>query len=234
MKRTLCLRGQFLRGRSRRPVRRRGFTLVELLMGMMVSSLILASVATLSWTIGSYNGQGEATVDLSRQALFGMDFLERDLRAARVAGVTDGGSLVLWMGDLNENGTVDMEEIIIYQLVADEGVVERLTFTGGTAMAAITPAGLTSIMQAQDFGLIEWAGSTFGYTTSRNVICNDVDTLNFYPKRVFPDTASVEFALELSRPENVITGGGETVYLSLYGTGTLRAPFIENGFYSQF
>lgn len=234
MKSILCLSGQFLRGRSRRPARRRSFTLVELLMGMMVSSVILGSVATLAWTIGSYNGQGEATVDLSRRALFGMGFLERDLRAARVAGVTDGGALVLWMGDLNDNGTIDMEEIIIYQHVADEGVVERVIFTGGTAIGVISPAGLTSIMSLQDAGLIDWAASIFTYTISRNVVCNNVDTLGFYARRAFPDTASVEFALEMSRPENMVTGGGQTVYLSFYGTGTLRAPYIENGFYSQF
>jgi len=203
-------------------------------MGMMVSGLILAAVSTLAWTISTYNGQGEAIVDLSRQGVFGMGFLERDLRAARAAGVTGSGALVLWMGELTENGFIDAQEIILYHYVAEGRAVERITFTGGIGWRSMDPAGLNGIIQAHDAGLLEPLASTFGYTMIEDVVCNRVDSLAFYPKRAFPDTASVEFALELSRPENIITGGGETVYLSFYGTGTLRAPYIENGFCSQF
>jgi len=234
MKSIRCLSRQFLRQRGGRPGRRRSFTLIELLMGMMVSSMILAAVATLAWTIGTYNGQGEATVDLTRQGRFGMMFLERDLRAARAAGVTDSGALVLWMGDLTENGLIDAEEIILYHYVAAQRAVQRITFTGGIGMRSMDPSGLDGIMQAYDGGLLESIAPTCGYTMREDVVCNRVDSLAFYPKRAFPDTASVEFALELSRPENIVTGSGETVYLSFYGTGTLRAPYIENGFCSQF
>ena len=203
-------------------------------MGMMVSGMILGAVATLAWTIGTYNGQGEATADLTRQGRFGMMFLERDLRAARAAGVTDSGALVLWMGELTENGFIDAAEIILYHYVAEQRAVQRITFTGGIGMRSMDPSGLDGIMQAYDAGLLEPMAPTFGYTMAKDVVCGRVDSLAFYPKRAFPDTASVEFALELSRPENIVTGSGETVYLSFYGTGTLRAPYIENGFCSQF
>lgn len=234
MKNIRCLSRQFLRDRGRRSAWCRGFTLVELVMGMMVSGMILSAVATLAWTIGTYNGQGEAIADLSRQGVFGMGFLERDLRAARAAGVTDGGALVLWMGELTENGFIDAEELIIYHYVAGQRAVQRITFTGGIGMRSMDPSGLDGILQAHDAGLLGPMGPAFGYTMSDDVVCNRVDSLAFYPKRAFPDTASVEFALELSRPENIVSGSGETVYLNLYGTGTLRAPYIENGFCSQF
>ena len=234
MKNTRCLSRQFLGVRGRRPARR-SFTLVEVVMGMMVSGMILAAVATLAWTIGTYNGQGEAIADLSRQGVFGMGFLERDLRAARVAGVIDGGrALLLWMGDLRDNGAVDMEEVVIYEYDAIGRTAKRLTFTGGTAIIQLDPTGFDSLIQAYDSGLFTDMASMLGFSIFDEVVCNRVDSLAFYPKRTFPDTASVEFALELSRPEDIISGSGETVYLTLYGMGTLRAPYSEDGFCSQF
>lgn len=209
------------------------FTLVELLMAMMVSGVVLSAVAGLAWTLGTYNGQGEAVAELATHGRFASTFLVRDIRSARIAAISDGGALILWMGDSHANDLLDAEEVIIYRYIPAQRCVQRCTFVGGYAIAYINPSGIWNVATAQDLGVLDWAGATFGYTMTTQTICNCVDAFSLYPKRAFPQTASLEFVLELSRPEDIVRGTGQTVELNFYGTGTLRAPLTNDDFCSQ-
>ncbi|HOI56527.1 MAG TPA: prepilin-type N-terminal cleavage/methylation domain-containing protein, partial [Phycisphaerae bacterium] len=218
---------------ARARVRRGGFTLVELMLAMMVSGMILSAVAGLAWALGTYNGQGEAVAELAIQGRFASTLLARDLRAARVATVSDGGALVLWMGDTYANDLLDIEEIVVYRYQALPQQVERCSFVGGYGVTYINPDGIWNVAIAADAGILDWAGSVLGYTMSKQVVCNHVAGLSFYPKRAYPQTASLEYVLRLSRAEDIVRGTGQTVDLNFYGTGTLRAPLVNDDFCSQ-
>jgi len=218
---------------ARARARRVGFTLVELMLAMMVSGMGLSAVAGLALALGTYHGQGEAVAELAIQGRFASPLLARDLRAARVAAVSSGGALVLWMGDTYANNLVDIEEIVIYRYKASPQQVERCSFVGGYGVTYINPDGIRNVVAAADAGFLDWAGGLLGYTMNKQVVCNSVAGLSFYPKRAYPQTASLEYVLQLSRAEDIVRGTGQTVNLNFYGTGTLRAPLVNNDFCSQ-
>jgi prepilin-type N-terminal cleavage/methylation domain-containing protein len=77
--------------------RRRGFTLVELLVSMAIAALVLASVLTVYVQVNSLKGRVRASVKIQSNVRLAMDRLARDLRLvgfAVPAGIQVGGTAV--------------------------------------------------------------------------------------------------------------------------------------------
>ncbi len=209
---------------------RAGFTLVELVMGMMVSGMIVAAVATVAMVIGTYNGEGDAGVELATHGRFAARLLETDLRCAQVAEVSDTGGLVLWMGDANDNDRMDSSEYAVYYKPSRDRVMRRVTFDNSIPFGPVSPAQHQMIVDWYDAGTLESSAQAAGAQPRNEVVCRNVDGLAFYPNRPAPETLTVEYVLRLSRPGNRVSGTGRTIPLTLYGTGTMRVPYTEDGF----
>jgi len=212
---------------------RRAFTLVELLMAMMVSGVILAACVSLAWALSTYNNEGEAAVQLATHGRFAVTLLARDVREAQAIDVTDTGGLLLWMGDLNDNGQTDTNEVVLYWKPAGERVMRRVNIPGQFSIGAVGVASLDLLGQLHDAGVFVSTADGMGLGPQNEVVCRNVDSVAFYPNRAMPETLSVEYVIALSRQEDIVGDDGRDIVLTLYGAATMRAPCTEDGFEPQ-
>ena len=219
-----------------RPQRRRrpAFTLIEMLVAMMVVGAILSGIMGMAYVLGNYHNEGEAAVVLATNGRFAMTYLGRDTRAAQAAGVSTTGGLVLWLGDLNANGQMELSEFVVYYKPSRDKVMRRMSFAGGGALGAIAPSVMTTVMQSYDSGMLTTTATTVSATLRNDIVCQNVDSLSFYANRAVPQTMSVECVLRLSRAQNVATNTGQTVALTLYETNALWVPYADKGFNPQY
>ena len=219
-------------GRGRR-LWRRGFTLVEVLMAMMVSGVILSAAVGLAWALATYNNEGEAAKELATHARFAVAYLGRDVRAARVVAVTSAGGVVLWLGDLDGNGQMDTDEFVVHYRPAGDRVMRRISFANGVTIGDISPATAGLVVSLFDTGMLVSMADASGAGPCNDVICRNVDGLSFYPNRAAPETMTVEYVLALSCGADIVDGSGRTIALNVYGSGTMRAPYEGDGFEPQ-
>lgn len=201
-------------------------------MAMMVTSIILSAVVSLSWALSTVNHEGEASVELATHARFAMTMIGRDMRSAKAAGVTGTYGLLLWMGDLNENGYFDLNELICYSFSANDRSLSRLTSSSQASVARVSGdefRNLTRYRQDQIEAVLGGGGAAVG----AGVICRNLDHVYFYANRGAPRTRMVEIALVLGRQEDRVGDDGRDIEMSVYGSATMRAPHEEDGFDPQ-
>lgn len=196
-------------------------------MAMMVSGMILSAVVSLAWALGSYNDEGSGRVALATHGRFGMTLVGRDTRAARAAAVSSKGALVLWMGDLDENGSMDINEFVLYYKPDRDDALRRLGFEADSAVGPVGPASLATVVQMYDMETLLMQPE-LGPVSEQ--ACGHVDGVSFLANRAAPETLSIEVVLSLSRSQNRVQDTGRDVELNLYGTATMRAPCEDNGF----
>ena len=94
---------------------KKGFSLVELLVALMVSSIVLAAVATLAYAMSSAN---DSTDDTSRKqaqvryTTLRISELIRQCKLICFAGLDD---FTVWRGDDNEDGQINAGELVIIE-----------------------------------------------------------------------------------------------------------------------
>lgn len=201
-------------------------------MAMMVSGVILSAVVTLSWALAAYNAEGEAAVELATHGRYAIARIGRDVRASLVTGVTPGGALVLWAADVDDDDTIDVNELVVYYQPEGERTLIRGTCNSAMGLVAANPANFALVKGWVDQGIFDML-KVMGLTSQETPVCGNVDTAAFYVNRPTPETISLEYVLSLSRAENVIESSGRTIALNLYGAATMRSPYAENGFEPQ-
>lgn len=101
---------------SNRRTHRRAFTFVELCLGLVITSLITAAVASFMWSV---SGVWNATEEMQSATIRANQFTERlsrKLRDAKLIGTWHGGSVavsarVLYWRDLNNDGVITYSEL---------------------------------------------------------------------------------------------------------------------------
>lgn len=227
------LRRQLFPGhRTRR--RQPGFTLAEILMAMMVSGLILSAVVSLTWALGSFNDEGSGMVALSTHGRFAMTLIGRDIRAARVATVTSTGALVLWMGDLDEDGKSEMSEFVVYSKRDRGDTLCRLGFEKDLE-ADVVSEEISSELVATlfDMSMLVMDAEVKGLNPVTEDVAQHIEAVSFSPDQPAPDTLLVEYVLRLSQKQNRVQDTGRDVALNLYGAATMRTPGAEAGVLNQ-
>jgi len=151
-----------------------GFTLVELLVTLAVSSIVLAAVVSLFTSLSKSYTKENVTADVQQVARAGVDFMAQSIRMAGLDpnqsgdfGITDAeANRITFLADLDLNGSLaGTGETIIYFLAGDElqsnlgavSLVENvidLTFTylaadGSILAAPVAAADLAAIRTVQ-------------------------------------------------------------------------------------
>ena len=93
--------------RSKSCLQKKGFTLAELLVALMVSSIVLAAVGTLSFAMGAANKSLEEANRAQVYSRFSTLSLRYTLRYGRQAFVTSDGYIAMWEADNNSDGLID-------------------------------------------------------------------------------------------------------------------------------
>jgi len=110
--------------------RQGGFTLIELVMGLLISGIILLAVATLSMAIRKgqeVTDQMTANQGMVRSLSVRMPELVRNSLAVWMA---DDGDLVIWTNDANANRQVETSELTYLMINSAGKKIEQMTCTG--------------------------------------------------------------------------------------------------------
>ena len=138
-------------GTRQRTARRGGFTLVELLVALTVSSIVLTAVGTLahamSTAIEQTDEMGERQAEVRYSTMRLTELVRSSVRIWRV-----GYSVVLWEGDSNDDGVINGEELTYIQTQAGGDILEIVTFPGQTQSVNVVgiESGSAKVLWALD------------------------------------------------------------------------------------
>ncbi len=93
------------------PRNKNGFTLVELLVALMVTSIILSAVATLAYSLGKVNSSSGDSARIQSQVRFATLRLSDLIRHSRLVCGDAGGDLALWADD-DGNNQININELV--------------------------------------------------------------------------------------------------------------------------
>jgi prepilin-type N-terminal cleavage/methylation domain-containing protein len=92
-----------------------GFTLVELLVAMVVTSIVLTAVVSLAFALGTAS---DATDDTSRkqaQVRYATLRVKQLIRQCKLICGMPGGDLAVWTADNNGDGQININELVYIQ-----------------------------------------------------------------------------------------------------------------------
>ncbi len=118
-----------------RKTRACGFTLVELLIGVSITSMVGLTVAGASMVLSNAHLQSEQYYDCLQSGRVAMRWIESDIRRSSLVTGIQGG-LMLWEGDTNGDEQINLSELTLITHDPNSGELMR--------SRAVFPAGMTS------------------------------------------------------------------------------------------
>ena len=151
-----------------------GFTLVELLVALIVTSIVLAAVATLAFALGSANDATDDTSQKQAQIRYATLRISELIRHCKLICGTPGNDLAVWRADDNDDGQININELVY---------IERGTGSDYLRLCGF-PSSDTSLVNLSDIETL----STSGY---------DVTYV-----RLVPQCSNVQFSFDLAPPNS--------------------------------
>jgi prepilin-type N-terminal cleavage/methylation domain-containing protein len=108
--------------------KQRGFTLVELLMALMVTSVVLGAVATLAYAVGTAHDASDDTSQKQAYVRFATLRISELIRHCKLVCGNPGSDLAVWRADDNDDGKIDIEELVYIEKGAGGGYLRLLDF----------------------------------------------------------------------------------------------------------
>lgn len=196
---------------------RRGFTLIELLIGLVVTAIVLSALAAFTFAVSENWVRGDESQSVFLSQTIAVGRLTSILRPASAVLQSTGPTCLIWNGDANGDGKVQLSETL--QLRFDPSshtvLVDRpfpTTWAPGLVVQYDTAMSPPSTMTPS-------AITNSAYYTSSALIRN-VENCQFSPV-ASPDgiqSPSVEIVLTLN------SGNQNVSPQTFYSTVTLRAP----------
>ena len=166
-----------------------GFTLAELLVAMLVTSIVLSAVVTLAFALGSANDMmkdsGRQQARLRYTTLKISDLVRH---SKLVYGISDD-SLVFWRADDNDNGEIEINELVFIQSGAERNYLRLCEYPDNST-------AYVYIGEILELDLDEDSGT---YTS----LIPECENVEFYPDELSPYTRFVNISFDLK--ENNIT-----------------------------
>lgn len=195
-----------------------GFTVIELMFGMVITVMVLGSVTALGLAVGEHWEADETPQQLRTHMVQGARCIQQIFRDSRYIGWTgprsngSGWASLFWMGDDGQANTMEAGDIGLLEYDA-AGKTVKLYRLAPTAASAGTVCGFSDFDKEDDIASFKkLAGMT------SNVILRDVKQFNLWAHDA--DNANsrpmVEFVVELERE-------GERT--REYQTAALRTPY---------
>lgn len=129
----------------RKTGRMRAFTLVELMVGLMVTSIILSAVATLAFAMSSASTAGGDSALRQAQLRNATVRLSELIGNGKMICAAPGTDLAVWTGDTNSDGKVNVNELIYIERGADRKYLRvRRLYSGSNPSRTIAQLALTT------------------------------------------------------------------------------------------
>jgi hypothetical protein len=215
---------------QRQQARGRGFTFVELCLGLLITTLVMSAMVTFTMAMARSWDASETTQALGLSAAQANQRLQREVRdvkrlgACRRGWITSDGTapaaIVYWVADLNNDRRIQSNELRMLQHDPAERVIKR--YSTAPAATPITIAK-TAFYDPAIF-------STFqGMAADVQVIARDVSGARFYflPGDENTVKPTFEFVLRLERfKKNASSSAADQPLGSttINGAATLRGP----------
>lgn len=153
---------------------KKGFTLVELLVALVVTGIVLAAVATLAFAMGTANDVADDSSQKQAQVRYATLRISELIRHCKLICGTPGDDLAIWRADDNGNGQININELVY---------IERGT-SGDYLRLCEFPSSDTSPVNLSDIETL----STSGYSVT------------YVP--LVPQCSNVQFSLDAAPPNS--------------------------------
>ncbi|MBW7990902.1 MAG: prepilin-type N-terminal cleavage/methylation domain-containing protein [Planctomycetes bacterium] len=91
---------------------KRGFTLVELLLALIVTGIILAAVTTLAFAVGAANDTTDDTSQKQAQVRYATLRISELIRHCKLICGTPNSEIAIWRSDNNGDGQININELV--------------------------------------------------------------------------------------------------------------------------
>ena len=118
-----------------------GFTLVELLVALMVTSIILTAVATLAFALGTANQSSDDTSRKQAQVRYATLRISEVIKYSKLVYSASESEIVLWQADDDPgDGMVnDTEKVYVKAVPAGDGYTQLQLCKGGGSPIVLIP-----------------------------------------------------------------------------------------------
>jgi hypothetical protein len=204
--------------------RQRGFTFVELCLGLLVTALVMSALATFTLAMCSaWQGAGQtATLTLKGNQIAAV--IQKEVRNSLLLGACQAGSsdgsaaaaaVLIWKNDLNSDGFIQAGEVDM--LMHDTANHQLVLYSG-------TPSDLTLWSYSTVF---KASGTISGFISGRHpvVLASNVYGVVFATSSATSTTLnpSLQFALKILSND----AAGTPQMMVQYGAVTLRSPAAQ-------
>jgi prepilin-type N-terminal cleavage/methylation domain-containing protein len=107
---------------------RRGLTLVELLVGLMVGSIILGAVATLAYAMNAANRSSEEISRTQAEVRYATLRISELIRYAKLVASGGDNDLAIWRADDNGDNQINPSELVYIEAGAGRNYIKLLDF----------------------------------------------------------------------------------------------------------
>lgn len=213
------------------PARCRAFTLIELCLGLVITALVMSALSAFSLAMSTAwknASQSQAITLVGNQAVFRT---QKEVSNAKIIGAVRAGSMdasgsgaavLLWAGDTNNDGYIQLAEIEMIEFDPANHVLQRYAAGHGDASSRVSWAVFTDPALFDNFKV----GRT-AQPMARNVYGAVFQTSGTSGSSAYP---SLKFALKLAADSTAgqsgMIGSDPQVFVQ-YGTATVRAPLAQ-------
>jgi prepilin-type N-terminal cleavage/methylation domain-containing protein len=181
--------------RRRGPLRgntkcKKGFSLVELLVALMVSSIVLAAVATLAYAMSSANDSTDDTSRKQAQVRYTTLRISELIRQCKLICFAGPDDFAVWRGDDNPDGQINSSELVLIERVAGS---ESLQFCDFPVIGEDDP-----VIDLSDIGSCStswWLG--LGLSIRRTTLIGECSNVEFSFDVLPPLTRFVDISFDL-------------------------------------
>ena len=184
--------------------RQLGFTLLELVMAMAITTMIGLSVVVASSALSAAQSSTDCLSENIQAGRVSMRTIESDLRPAKlVLSASSTTALMLWKGDINGDKVINLDEIVLLEYLSDQHLVREVTVTG---MSSGLNTAYT-LAQAGNFSQIRQTmlSATYaGYCHTRT-LAENVGSLNLVIAPAPPSSKTVLVRMQIGPADQRIT-----------------------------
>jgi prepilin-type N-terminal cleavage/methylation domain-containing protein len=153
---------------------KKGFTLVELLVALVVTGIVLAAVATLAFAVGAANDVADDSSQKQAQVRYATLRISELIRHCKLICGTPGSDVAVWRADDNGNGQININELVYIERGTSEDYLRLCEF----------PSSDTSPVNLSDIETL----STSGYSVT------------YVP--LVPQCSNVQFSFDAAPPNS--------------------------------
>jgi len=153
---------------------KKGFTLVELLVALIVTGIVLAAVVTLTFAVGAANDETDDTSQKQAQVRYATLRISELIRHCKLICGTPGDDLAVWRADDNKDGQININELVYIERGMGRDYLRLSEF----------PSSDTSLVNLSDIETL----STSGYSVI------------YVP--LVPECSNVEFSFDVAPPNS--------------------------------